>query len=116
MVNAHFLHRMKRTAYLINTSRGPIVDQAALCQALVEGQIAGAGLDVLEQEPINPADPLLNLDNVIITPHAAFDSVQATTELQERAAMHVAVALRGETPPHIVNLVVCDQANYRIHV
>jgi D-3-phosphoglycerate dehydrogenase len=114
MVDAHFLRRMKPTAYLVNTSRGPIVDQTALYRALVGGWIAGACLDVLEQEPIDPADSLLKLDNIIVTPHAAFDSVQATTELQERAAPHVLMALRGETPPHVVNPAVCGQANYRL--
>ena len=68
LIDAAALKRMKPTAYLINTSRGPVVDEAALATALREGWIAGAGLDVLEQEPPDPASPLLELDNVIITP------------------------------------------------
>lgn len=70
IVNAERLAMMKPTAYLINTARGPIVDQKALTVALQEGRIAGAGLDVLEQEPPDPDDPILKLDNVILAPHA----------------------------------------------
>lgn len=70
IVNAERLALMKPTAYLINTARGPIVDQKALTSALAERRIAGAGLDVLEQEPPDPDDPILKLDNVILAPHA----------------------------------------------
>jgi phosphoglycerate dehydrogenase-like enzyme len=70
LVNAERLALMKPTAYLINTARGPIVDQKALTAALKEGRIAGAGLDVLEEEPPDPEDPILRLDNVILAPHA----------------------------------------------
>ena len=70
LVNAERLALMKPTAYLINTARGPIVDQQALTKALKERRIAGAGLDVLEQEPPDADDPILKLDNVILAPHA----------------------------------------------
>lgn len=70
IVNAQLLALMKSTSYLINTSRGPVVDQKALTKALQERRIAGAGLDVLEQEPPDLSDPILALDNVILTPHA----------------------------------------------
>ena len=70
LVNAERLALMKPTAYLINTARGPIVDQKALTKALQERRIAGAGLDVLEKEPPDPDDPILRLDNVILAPHA----------------------------------------------
>jgi D-3-phosphoglycerate dehydrogenase len=70
LVNAERLALMKPTAYLINTARGPIVDQKALTKVLQERRIAGAGLDVLEQEPPDPNDPILRLDNVILAPHA----------------------------------------------
>jgi phosphoglycerate dehydrogenase-like enzyme len=70
IVNAERIAMMKPTAYLINTARGPIVDQKALTKALQERRIAGAGLDVLEQEPPDPNDPILKLDNVILAPHA----------------------------------------------
>ena len=70
LVNTSRLSQMKPTAYLINTARGPIVDQVALTQALRNGSIAGAGLDVFEVEPPAADDPILTLDNVILTPHA----------------------------------------------
>ena len=70
LVNAERIALMKPTAYLINTARGPIVDQKALTKVLQERRIAGAGLDVLEQEPPDPDDPILKLDNVILAPHA----------------------------------------------
>jgi D-3-phosphoglycerate dehydrogenase len=70
IVNAERLALMKPTAYLINTARGPIVDQKALTKVLQERRIAGAGLDVLEQEPPDADDPILKLDNVVLTPHA----------------------------------------------
>jgi phosphoglycerate dehydrogenase-like enzyme len=70
LVNAERLALMKPTAYLINTARGPIVDQKALTEVLQDRRIAGAGLDVLEQEPPDPDDPILKLDNVILAPHA----------------------------------------------
>ena len=70
IVNAERLALMKPTAYLINTARGPIVDQKALTKVLQERRIAGAGLDVFEVEPTDPNDPLLKLDNVIVAPHA----------------------------------------------
>ena len=71
IVNRKSLALMKPTAVLINTSRGPVVDEAALIEALREGRIAGAGLDVFEQEPVDPDNPLLTMDNVVVTPHMA---------------------------------------------
>ncbi len=71
LIGERALRRMKPTAVLLNTARGPAIDEAALARALAEGRIAGAGLDVLEQEPPDPANPLLGLDNVVITPHIA---------------------------------------------
>lgn len=98
------LRSMKSTAWLINTSRGAIVEESALVRALDEGWIGGAALDVLSVEPPGPADhPLLGRPDVIVTPHVAFASTEAVIELRRRAAEHVAFVLRGETPPHIVN-------------
>jgi D-3-phosphoglycerate dehydrogenase / 2-oxoglutarate reductase len=113
LIDARALRQMKPTAYLINTARGALVEEAALHQALSEGWIAGAALDVLAQEPPDPADPLLALDNAIITPHTAFYSEESTAELQAKAAARVAAVLRGETPPDIVNPTVMAQENYR---
>lgn len=114
LIDARALRRMKPTAYLINTARGAMVDEAALRQALVEGRIAGAALDVLSQEP-PPADhPLLGLDNVILTPHAAFYSQEAIADLETRAAQHVAQALARQVPDHVVNPAVLAQANCRL--
>jgi D-3-phosphoglycerate dehydrogenase len=103
LIDEPALRRMKANAWLINTSRGALVDEAALLRALDEGWIAGAALDVLATEP-PPADyPLLRHPRVIATPHVAYASVEAVTELRRRAAEHVAHVLRGELPPHVVN-------------
>jgi D-3-phosphoglycerate dehydrogenase len=97
------LNQMKRSAYLINTGRGPVVDGKALHRALKEGWIAGAGLDVLEKEPPDPDDPLLALDNVVFTPHYASYTEEAYLELRTKAAQNVASVLRGEWPKYLVN-------------
>ncbi len=113
LINARTLRLMKPTAYLINTSRGPVVDEAALVRALDEKWIAGAGLDVLVKEPGDPANPLFGRANVIITPHASFYSETAIEELEQKASGHVAQVLRGEVPTNVVNPGVMQQANYR---
>ncbi len=97
------LRLMKPTAYLVNTSRGPVVDQKALTRALQEGWIAGAGLDVLEKEPPDPDDPILGLDNVVLTPHFASYTEEAYVEVREKAARQVVQVLRGEVPSYLVN-------------
>jgi D-3-phosphoglycerate dehydrogenase / 2-oxoglutarate reductase len=107
------LTQMKPTAYLINTSRGALVDEDALLRALTEGRLAGAALDVLAHEPPAPDHPLLALDNVIVTPHAGFYSDAAIAELQTKAARNVATVLRGELPETIVNRDVLARPNYR---
>lgn len=114
IVNAAFLRQMKPGAYLINTSRGGLVNEAALMAALTDGTLAGAALDVLVQEPPAPDHPLLKLDNVLVTPHAAFDSEEALAELQTKAAQHVVQALRGDVPDRLVNPAVLEQANCRL--
>jgi D-3-phosphoglycerate dehydrogenase len=107
------LRRMKPSAYLVNTSRGALVDEEALHRALVEGWIAGAALDVLRQEPPAADHPLLSLDNAIVTPHAAFYSETAIAELQTKAARNVARVLCGETPATVVNPAVLDSPSLR---
>ena len=95
--------KMKRTAYLINTARGEIIDEEALAQALETGQIAGAALDVLADETTVSRNKLLRFDNIIITPHAAFYSEESTVELQRKAAEQVLAALKGVRPRYLLN-------------
>lgn len=116
MIDARALRLMKPTAFLINTARGAIIDEAALITALREGWIAGAALDVLAQEPPPPDHPLLALENVIVTPHTAFYSEAATIELAQKATEHVAQILRGERPTNLINPAVLAQPNIRYQV
>ena len=104
---------MKATAFLINTARGGIVDTAALTAALQNGEIAGAGIDVLETEPPENDEILLSLDNAIITPHAAFISEESILELQVTAAQSVAQVLTGKLPESVVNPSVLKRPNLR---
>ncbi|MCJ7571571.1 MAG: C-terminal binding protein [Candidatus Thermoplasmatota archaeon] len=103
MVSINQLSKMKKTSILINCARGGIVDEKALYKALKEKEIAGAGLDVLEQEPIRKDNPLLNLDNVIITPHMGWYSENAVEEVQRIAAEQVLQCLQGGIPINLVN-------------
>ena len=98
LVEAQRLARMKPTAYLVNTARGPVVDEAALVQALREGTIAGAGLDVFEDEPdVHPG--LRELDNVVLLPHLGSATVQTRTAMADLAAGNVLAVLRGDPAP-----------------
>jgi len=103
LIGAAQLALMKPTAFLINMARGPVVVQSALYEALVNRTIAGAALDVLEQEPPDPKDPLLQLENVIITPHASSGSIEAVTQLRRDTAQNVVDMLNGKLPRSIVN-------------
>jgi D-3-phosphoglycerate dehydrogenase len=96
LVNADAFGKMKPGAYLVNTARGPLVDEAALVAALDSGRLGGAALDVVTTEPLTKDSPLLGRDNVIITPHTAFYSVEALAELQTKCASDVARLLNGE--------------------
>jgi D-3-phosphoglycerate dehydrogenase len=95
--------KMEKRPILINTSRGPIIDEKALIQALKEGLISGAGLDVLEKEPPDSQNPLLKMENVILTPHVSFYSVESISELKRRTAKNVADVLSGRWPRSVVN-------------
>ena len=95
--------RMKPTACLINTSRGALVDEQALHQALLSGGLAGAALDVFEHEPADLTQPLYRDERVIVTPHAAFVSIESLIELRTRVAAQIAAALAGEKPQNVVN-------------
>jgi len=96
-------HLMKPTAYLINTSRGGLVREDELCQALKEGLLAGAALDVIEPEPPLPGNPLMKLDNVILTAHSAHFSNQSAVELRKSAEENVFAVLAGNFPSSLVN-------------
>jgi D-3-phosphoglycerate dehydrogenase len=93
LIDASRLAQMRPSAMLVNTSRGAVVDQAALAAALAAGQLAGAGLDVLEREPPDQADPLLSCEQVIITPHVGFYSAESLAELKRRVAENIVAAL-----------------------
>jgi D-3-phosphoglycerate dehydrogenase len=103
LVGEAVLRRMKSTAYLINTARGGLVDTKVLARGLREGWIAGAGLDVLPHEPIAADDPLLELDNVILTPHVAFYSEESLADLRRRTAQSVVDVLAERAPEHLAN-------------
>ncbi len=102
LFNADAFRQMKRHAYLINTARGPIVDEAALAQALDAGHIAGAALDVMSKEPPT-GSPLLGRPNVILTPHTSFYSEESLNDLETKAAEVVVRVLKGEAPRNPVN-------------
>ena len=103
LFNAETFRQMKRSAYLVNTARGPIVDEAALAAALDAGEIAGAALDVMAQEPPGAASPLYGRDHVILTPHTSFYSEESLVDLQTRAAEEVVAVLSGKAPRNPVN-------------
>lgn len=103
LFNATAFSRMKPEALIVNTARGPLIDEAALLAALDAGKISGAALDVTESEPLASDSPLLGRDNLVLTPHAAFYSEDALVELQIKVAADVARVLRGETPHYPAN-------------
>lgn len=104
MFSRETFDRMKKSAILINTARGEIVDQKALYEALTQKKIKGAGIDVFESEPCEPDDPILKLDNILVTPHAAFYSVESFTELRTKASLEALRLIKGEQPRNPVNL------------
>jgi D-3-phosphoglycerate dehydrogenase len=95
--------KMEKKPLLFNTSRGPIIDEKALIQALKEGLISGAGLDVLEKEPPDSQNPLLKMENVILSPHIGFYSEESIRELKHRTAENVSTVLLGKWPRSVVN-------------
>lgn len=103
MVNADLLRKMRPTAFLINTSRGAVIDQDALAQALHEGWLAGAGLDVFDPERLPADHPLLHAPNLIAAPHVAFYSEESIIELEVKAAQNVADILSGRRPKSVLN-------------
>jgi D-3-phosphoglycerate dehydrogenase len=113
LLNAERLALLKPTAFLISTARGPIVDQTALTEALREGRIRGAALDVYEQEPVDPADPILTLDNVIVTPHGICWTDEWVL-LSGRSCIESMLAVAtGQAPRHVVNRDVLASAAFQ---
>ncbi len=109
LIGAEQLARMKKTAILVNTSRGPVLDEAALTEALAAGTIAGAGLDVYEREPqVHPG--LAGLRNVVLAPHIASASIDTRTRMCVMAAENVVAALQGRRPPNLVNRELIPQS------
>lgn len=102
-IGARELALMKSTAYLVNTSRGGVIDQPALVEALTAGRIAGAALDVLEREPPQPDDPLLRLPNVVLLPHIGSATRETRQAMLDLAIDNLLAALRGERPQYVVN-------------
>lgn len=103
MLNAEAIRKMKRSAYLINVARGAIIDTVALAEALMDGAIAGAAIDVFEKEPLPADHPLRSAPNTILHPHAAWYSEESLTQLQASAGEEVARVLRGEPLKNPVN-------------
>jgi D-3-phosphoglycerate dehydrogenase len=113
LIDADALAAIQPTAWLINTSRGALIDEPALIAALQNGTIAGAALDVLAQEPPDPANPLLSMPNVLVTPHAAFSSQESLEDLRHKACQRVVEVLRGDLPQRIVNPEVLELPGLR---
>jgi len=104
MIGGRELSLMKKTGYLINTSRGPVVDQSALYEALRNQTIAGAALDVFVEEPIRPGNPLLQLENVVFTPHIGSATVETRHKMALTAAEDLVRVLKGKEPKNLVNV------------
>ena len=102
LINMEKLKLMKKTAYLVNAARGPIVDEKALCEAVHEGVIAGAGLDVYENEP-HPYEGLYKEENVVLTPHVASGTMKARLWMVDQALSGIVGVLKGEKPDNVIN-------------
>ena len=102
LISAAELATMKDGVYIVNTARGKIIDQKALIVALKEGKVAGAALDVFEEEPLDAGNPLISMDNVILTPHLAASSEEAMMRMAVQVSEGVLKVLRGEIPDHPV--------------
>jgi glyoxylate reductase len=104
LIDESKLRMMKKTAYLINNSRGPVVNEEALIKALKEGWIAGAGFDVFEQEPTPKTNPLLKMDNVVVAPHISSASYETRSRMAEMVAENLVAFFEKRKPPNLVNL------------
>ena len=108
------MHPMRPDSYLINTSRGKLIDEHALIDALHRGQIAGAAIDVYQSEPLPADDPLRSTPRLLLTPHNAFNSIEAAVRMSDGCAKPILDLLAGKTPECICNPDVLQQANLRI--
>ena len=111
MLTEEHFRLMKSTSLFINNGRGATVDESALIKALEQGWIAGAGLDVFEKEPIDQDNPLLGMDNVILTPHVASASARMSPTARRRVGQEIALVLSGRWPRSCVNPSVLDKTN-----
>jgi phosphoglycerate dehydrogenase-like enzyme len=107
------LRKMKETAYLISTSRGSVVDEPALIQALQEGWIQGAGVDVFEQEPVDPDNPILKMDNVVVSPHSLCHTDEYFKGTWDQKLRQASQIVRGETPEALVNREVLEKPEFQ---
>jgi D-3-phosphoglycerate dehydrogenase / 2-oxoglutarate reductase len=115
MIGEEQFTQMKKRPLIINTSRGPVIDEPSLVRALEQGMISGAALDVLEEEPISAGHPLLSMDNVILTPHVAWYSEEAEEEMRSKAAMGIVdVLIDGEYPKYLVNEEVTARISLKV--
>jgi D-3-phosphoglycerate dehydrogenase / 2-oxoglutarate reductase len=114
LIGESSFRKMKKKPLIVNTSRGPIIDEKALIQALQEGLVSGAGLDVMEKEPPDPENLLLKMVNVILSPHASFYSEESIRELKRRTAESVADVLQGKWPRSVVNSEVRGKTKAKI--
>ena len=112
LVGARQFALMKPTAYFINTARGPIVDEKALCETLSSNRIAGAGLDVFEQEPVSPDNPLLKLENIVVTPHHICLTDECISAVAASAFSACRDLAQGRVPKHVVNQEVLGKVSY----
>jgi D-3-phosphoglycerate dehydrogenase len=110
LINGRALGLMKPTSYLVNVARGPVVDEAALIATLQAGRIAGAGLDVFEQEPTDPANPLLAMENLVLTPHALGWTDECFHDIASTGLRSIVDVSLGRRPAHVVNPQVLPRA------
>lgn len=113
MISTAQFGAMKPTAYFLNAARGDVVDEAAMIKALEEGQIAGAGLDVLVEEPMPADHPLMKLNNVVVTPHMAAQTQETVSKLVTMAAEGTLAVLNGEKWPHVANPEVYEHPRWK---
>ncbi|ARP43008.1 MULTISPECIES: C-terminal binding protein [Geobacillus] len=114
MISDEQFHLAKKELIIVNTARGPVIDESSLIRALQDGKISGAGLDVTEYEPIHPDNPLLQMENVVITPHIAWYSEESEMELKRKTAQNVADVLSGCYPRYLVNPRVKEKVRLKV--